>query len=203
MKLYEEFKLVEDMWEDDTVNVLLDKEDPFAELPSETQDFANKRKADEITKANAGTNSVLRTFGRKTYNLADTNELFAWWRANLEFQMKRYPDRYKGYRGNINDYKLHVTIANNLIAKLQADGVTDEKIFKELRGMAAGNEYMATKSEERLTKATRIMYDVAKSYLGDNIRKVDWASLKAIVERTTDSFITEISKLPVNYDLFK
>jgi hypothetical protein len=160
MKLHEEFKLVEDLWEDDI-----------------------------------NTNPVIRTFGRKTYNLADTNELFAWWRANLEFQMKRYPDKYKGYRGVTNDYKLHTTIANNLIKALKADGVTDDKIFKELENMAGGNSKLAASREDVFNKAKSAMYDVAEAYLGSNIRKVSWEDLTAIIEKATDSLLSELESL--------
>lgn len=181
MKLYEEFKLVEDLWEDD-----IDFEDFYA-------DRDRKLKATKDTEAESiSTNPVIRTFGRKTYNLADTNELFAWWRANLEFQMKRYPNKYKGYRGVTNDYKLHTTIANNLIKALKADGVTDEKIFKELEDMAVGNTKLAASREDVFKKAKSAMYDVAEAYLGSDIRKVSWDGLTAIVEKATDSLLNEL-----------
>lgn len=171
MKLYEEFKLVEDLWDNEE----------YAELMTGTDD---KPEGDP----------VIRTFGRKTYNLANINELFAWWRANLEFQMKRYPDKYTGYRGRINNSKLHVTIANNLIAKLKADGVTNENIFKELQLMAGGNSYMAASDEAKYNKAKSLMYDVAAAELGD-LRKVPWDKLTAIVEKATDSFLSELESL--------
>jgi hypothetical protein len=181
MKLHEEFKLVEELWEDD-----FNFEDFYAERERKLK-AAKDAEAERIR-----TNPVIRTFGRKTYNLADTNELFAWWRANLEFQMKRYPDKYKGYRGVTNDYKLHTTIANNLIKALKADGVTDEKIFKELEDMAGGNSKLAASREDVFNKAKSAMYGVAEAYLGDNIRKVSWDDLTAIIEKATDSLLIEL-----------
>ena len=76
---------------------------------------------------------VLRTFGRKTYNLANMDELDAWFKANFEFQQQRYPGKYRT-AGSINSkwLKLRASIARNLLTSLQAEGVTNPQIIDRL-----------------------------------------------------------------------
>lgn len=113
MKLYEEFKLYEDMWEDE---VPATEEFPVDEEPVEP------------------VNPLIRTFGRKTYNLANPDELDAWFKANFEFQQKRYPTRYRDAEGaKAHWYRLRATIAKNLLTSLEAEGVSDPAIISYLQ----------------------------------------------------------------------
>ena len=113
MKLHEEFKLYEGMWED--------------EVPA-----AEEVKTDEETTNVA--HPLIRTFGRKTYNLANPEELDAWFNANFEFQQKRYPDKYRN-NGSINSrwLRLRANIARNLLATLEAEGVTNPQVIDRLQ----------------------------------------------------------------------
>lgn len=94
MKLHEEFKEYENLWEADM-------------------------------------NPYLKTFGRKTYDLTNKDELKAWIETNAEFQMKRYPGRYTmepGAEPAVGDggeraLQLRSTIIRNLCDKLEAEGV--------------------------------------------------------------------------------
>ena len=100
MKLFEEFRVVEDLWED---------------APSSS--------------------AVLKTFGRKTYDISKKDELEDWVNANVEFQMKRYPDRYSpnndGGRpdmypeGKFNAYSIRSNVLNNLLDSLVKDSSTE------------------------------------------------------------------------------
>lgn len=121
MKLHEEFKLYEDMWEDEV---------PAAEDALTEEETTN------------AADPLIRTFGRKTYNLANPDELDAWFTANFEFQQKRYPDKYRN-NGSINSrwLRLRANIARNLLATLEAEGVTNPQVIDRLqRIMGTGNK---------------------------------------------------------------
>jgi hypothetical protein len=140
--------------------------------------------------------AVIRTFGRKSYNLADTDELYAWWKAQVEFQMKRYPNRYAGRRGDITGSRLRITLANNLIAKLEAEGVTDQNIFRTLRGIAQGNEWAAEHKETELNK----FHDTLEALAYEHIRSegsshVDREELCKLIEKTAEDFLNAIGKI--------
>jgi hypothetical protein len=112
MKLHEEFKEYENLWE----------------------------AAEEST-------PIIRTFGKKTYDLSKPDELRAWFEANYEFQKQRHPDRYaaydpaRGLRQNSNRQNLRATIAKNLLASLEAEGVTDPDIIGRLQELADTNAW--------------------------------------------------------------
>lgn len=112
MRLHEEVKLYEDLWEDEI---------PVTEATLPEEETTNV--ADPL----------IRTFGRKTYNLANMDELDAWFKANFEFQQKRYPGKYRN-AGSINSkwLKLRASIARNLLTSLQADGVTNPQVIDRL-----------------------------------------------------------------------
>lgn len=194
MKLHEEFKLVETLW-DDLVATYPELEDEAPE--SDTVVSPDSHQGERIFSNNLDTSApVIRTFGRKRYNLADTNELFAWWRANLEFQMKRHPDRYKGKTGDSNDYKLHATIAKNLIARLKAEGVVNEKIFSELEGMAKGSTAMAKYIDAELHAAHSALKTLAFSYIKDKGRNIpNYDELLKLIETTADEFLSHIDNM--------
>jgi hypothetical protein len=82
MKLYEEFKLVEELWDDDEDNVYI------GENPEWTA-------AKETMRKNA--KPVYKTFGSHKYDITKFNELEAWVKENAEFQFKRHPGSYKHY----------------------------------------------------------------------------------------------------------
>ncbi len=120
MKLHEEFRLYEDLWEDEVPAT----DEAITEETVETSD------------------PLIRTFGRKTYNLANPDELDAWFKANFEFQQKRYPDKYRN-NGSINSrwLRLRANIARNLLATLEAEGVTNPQVIDHLqRIMGTGNK---------------------------------------------------------------
>lgn len=112
MKLHEEFKEYETLWEE----------------------------AEEST-------PVIRTFGKKTYDLSKPEELEAWFNANYEFQKQRYPERYadsdsaRGIVQNSNRQNLRATIAKNLLASLEAEGVTNPEIIERLQELAEINSW--------------------------------------------------------------
>ena len=108
MKLHEEFKEYENLWE------------------------AAEENTSEVS------NPLIRTFGKKTYDLSNRDELNAWFEANYEFQQKRYPSKYRDSEGDItsNWLKLRATIANNLLTSLEAEGVTDPDILGYLQNKA-------------------------------------------------------------------
>ena len=97
MKLFEEFKEIDGLWEE-------------ASKP------------------------VLKTFGRKTYDISKKDELEAWVDANVEFQMKRHPDRYSpDYddgvpdlypQGDFNAYSVRSNVLENLLDTLAKDPST-------------------------------------------------------------------------------
>ena len=99
MKLFEEFKEVEGLWE-------------------------------------AASNPMLKTFGKKTYDISKKDELEAWVNANVDFQMKRHPDRYSpdndGGMSNIyplgkfNTYTVRSNVLNNLLDNIAKDESTKE-----------------------------------------------------------------------------
>lgn len=112
MKLHEEFKEYENLWE----------------------------AAEEST-------PIIRTFGKKTYDLSKPAELEAWFNANYEFQKQRYPERYadsdpaRGIKQNSNRQNLRATIAKNLLASLEAEGVTDPDVIGRLQELAEINAW--------------------------------------------------------------
>jgi hypothetical protein len=109
MKLHEEFKEYENLWEE----------------------------ADESA-------PVIRTFGKKTYDLSKPDELEAWFNANYEFQKQRYPERYADASGSVqnsNRQNLRATIAKNLLASLEAEGVTNPEVIGRLQELAEINAW--------------------------------------------------------------
>lgn len=106
---------------------------------------AKKLSEEMITEA--ASTPVIKTFGRKTYDLSKPDELDAWFEANYAFQKQRYPDRYadsdpaRGIRQNSNRQNLRATIAKNLLASLEADGVTDPDIIGRLQELADTNAW--------------------------------------------------------------
>lgn len=75
--------------------------------------------------------SVIKTFGKKTYDISKKDELEAWVNANAEFQMKRYPDRYAKNsndglypEGEWNIRELRIDIMHNLLDTLPVEPST-------------------------------------------------------------------------------
>ena len=149
MKLHEEFKEYEELWE----------------------------AAEENT--SDASNPLVRTFGRKTYNLANREELDAWFKANYEFQQKRYPSRYRDSEGDItsNWLKLRATIAKNLIASLEADGVTDPDILDYLRnkvkvGSGLGKVFREDEVSKILTSMTSALTSEEKKLIKPELEAI-------------------------------
>lgn len=126
MKLHEEFKLYEDLWED--------------EVPATEEPIADEEVA--VT-----SEPVTRIFGRKAYDLTNRDELYAWVKANTDFQAYRHPVRYRDANGNITSdwIRLHSRIARNLRASLEAEGVTNPTVLDNLQRIATGNFSKFTK----------------------------------------------------------
>jgi len=126
MKLHEEFKLYEDMWED--------------EVPA-TEDSVAEVAAEEASEP------VTRTFGRKAYDLTNRDELYAWVKANTDFQANRRPVRYRNADGTITSdwIRLRSRIAKNLLASLEAEGITNPTVLDNLQRIATGNFSKFTK----------------------------------------------------------
>jgi hypothetical protein len=134
MKLHEEFKLYEDMWED--------------EVPATEEALAEEETVETA-------DPLIRTFGRKTYNLANPDELDAWVDANFEFQQKRYPYKYRDAEGiTSNWFRLRSRVAKNLLSKLQAEGVDNPQVIKQLqdRATSIGSRLATPFAEDELNK---------------------------------------------------
>ena len=204
IKLFEEFRLYEDMWEANaqTYTVLADfgwsrEQTPKLSLDSAIESTArtlltsdgnvsitwlDEQTGEEvlaydargyhvstaITKAKNELNKVIngitnaqlerrgrsiaarkpayyKTFGTKKYNLANPHELDQWFEANRALQVKRHPDRYSNDEDSRGWHSLTSTIANNLLKKLKAEGVTDPDILKYLEDRAqAGSKLSST-----------------------------------------------------------
>lgn len=84
MKLHEEFKLIEDLWDDNDENVTYHS----VENPKWTNAKDDMRKK---------ATPVYKTFGSHKYDITKLNELEAWVKENAEFQFKRHPGSYKHY----------------------------------------------------------------------------------------------------------
>ena len=84
--------------------------------------------------------SFIKTFGSKSYDLADYEQLHDWVEANVQFQMKRHPSRYahkdpktgEYTTGEANTNKLRLVILDNLIKQLEADSA-DSRIIASIR----------------------------------------------------------------------
>lgn len=120
MKLYEEFKLVEDLWDDE--DIFVDMYNPaestatrLADLPPEVQQLIQKQ-------TNKPLRAVLKTFGSKTYNLVELQDMEAWVKANADFQFKRHPNSYTHFATDKDDFTpteshakyIYITILKNL-----------------------------------------------------------------------------------------
>jgi hypothetical protein len=81
---------------------------------------------------------VIKTFGRKTYDLSKDDELDAWIEANVAFQLKRYPAKYDGEADREHNFftsderigSLRHHVIANLANKLEADGISHDLIKK-------------------------------------------------------------------------
>ena len=126
MKLHEEFKEYESLWEDSR-------------------------------------NPYIKTFGRKTYDLTNKDELKAWIETNAEFQMKRHPNRYakdpteEPMRGDGEEkaLDLKITIVDNLFDRLSKEGVDQalldsvhEEVMNSLHA-SVDRFHVMLKAEER------------------------------------------------------
>jgi hypothetical protein len=129
------------MWEQELADAGYFLRPTFEEL--EAEDWYDELWKDEIPTGEDSLNEeeatntsdpLIRTFGRKTYNLANPDELNAWVTANFEFQQKRYPDKYRN-NGSINSrwLRLRANIARNLLATLEAEGVTNPQVIDRLQ----------------------------------------------------------------------
>ena len=74
---------------------------------------------------------VVKTFGKKTYDISKKDELEAWVTANAEFQMRRHPDRYTKNsndglypEGEWNIRELRIDIMHNLLDTLPIEPST-------------------------------------------------------------------------------
>lgn len=129
MKLHEEFKLVEDLWDDD--DIFVDMYEPakstairLADLPPEVQQRIQKQ-------TNKPLRPVLKTFGSKTYNLVELHDMEAWVKANADFQFKRHPNSYTHSVIDKDDFTpteshakyIYITILKNLEKSLDFDSM--------------------------------------------------------------------------------
>jgi hypothetical protein len=109
MKLHQEFKLYENMWEDEPAVVY------NVENPEWTEQKNSLRKLAK---------PVYKTFGSHKYDITKLDELEAWVEKNAEFQFKRHPNSYKHYvptseKDEFTQEERHakyiyITILNNL-----------------------------------------------------------------------------------------
>lgn len=168
MKLHEEFKLYENMWED------LSNKDSILEVyeedPYEWQ-YNKPRK------------SFIKTFGNKKYDLADYKQLHDWVEANVQFQMKRYPNRYTHKDpktgeypvGEKNTLELRYVIMNNLVKQLEAEGA-DSRIIGSIidqmdwvRGQHSSKE-LDNRRREEVKAAAEAAFETFINSVGKNYR---------------------------------
>jgi hypothetical protein len=144
MKLYEEFKLFEDMWDtldksgfresSETSNVKASQlmtNDPLTEDTERAYRTLDPEYAD--WRYNQPRKPYIKTFGSKKYDLADYKQLHDWVEANVQFQMKRYPNRYahknpepgEYTQGESNTTALRLTVLRNLLKQLEAEKADD------------------------------------------------------------------------------
>jgi hypothetical protein len=88
--------------------------------------------------------TYIKTFGSKKYDLANPGQLHDWVEANVQFQMKRYPNRYAHKNpepgeytpGESNTTTLRLTVLRNLLKQLEAEKADDRicmSIYDEIR----------------------------------------------------------------------
>jgi hypothetical protein len=122
--------------------------------------------------------SSKKTFGRKTYYIDNDKDLRAWVNANIDFQRKRYPDRYENHS---NNYRLISSVFNNLI-KTEKDAGAPLEFLRRLEVLRDTyyNEY-----EDTLPGYTGGSYS--------NNRKTDIA-IKTAAKTCVENFIKDLRK---------
>jgi hypothetical protein len=125
MKLHEEFKLVEDLWDDDENVTYYNAENP------------EWTKTKDVMRKNA--KPVYKTFGSHKYDITKFNELEAWVKENAEFQFKRHPNSYKHYvhateKDEVTAEESHakyiyITILDNLEKSLDFEAMDSNSEF--------------------------------------------------------------------------
>ena len=107
--------------------------------------------------------TYIKTFGSKKYDLADYGQLHDWVEANVQFQMKRYPDRYAHKKpepgeytsGESNTNTLRLNVLKNLLKQLEAEKADDRicmSIYDEiqwLKGQHVGKQ-LDNKAREQI-----------------------------------------------------
>jgi hypothetical protein len=125
--------------------------------------------------------SVIKTFGRKTYDLSKDDELDAWIEANVAFQVKRYPTKYDGEADRAHDFftsderidGLRHHIISNLANKLEANGVSAD-IVKKIRAKRKSwsiDSFVAVnkrRTAANITSAVNVGIEAFLNYLKDN-----------------------------------
>jgi hypothetical protein len=141
-----------------------DIEDVAAIAGKEPEEYKNvgffeSAKTKKLKEA-AGSN--IKTFGRKSYDLSNEDELEAWVKANAELQMKRYPGRYDGnidaWWDSFSKFDLKRTILDNLITRLVSEG-TDKAIIDKLVAMRDENQ-KAFDKDKRAINSVKYEADV-------------------------------------------
>lgn len=166
------------------INLLVAYEIPYN--ITETVETSNKLSESTST-------PIIKTFGRKTYDLSNKDDLWQWYDANVRFQVRRHPNSYRGDGSKLADASLKLNIARNLIASLKKDGVNDPELFSTLERFALhqqGRKDSAANRPHNLQYARQEITELVNNFLAslasDSEREAVRARMQGIADLLVD-----------------